>query len=375
MTNPNFTPTLEQTLALTDEQINNKLKTALNTLLAGTDLTYSQMREVMLLIFNGKCSDVLMSGFLVALRTKNNGQGESVDEITAAAAVMRELSTKVHPTNSDYLVDIVGTGGDDSNLFNVSTASAMVASAAGSRVAKHGNRSVSSKSGSSDLLDKAGIRLDLTPEQTLACIDEQGLGFLFAPNHHPAIRHAMPVRKGLGVRTIFNVLGPLTNPAGVPNAVIGVFDSKLCEPLAHVLKQLGDNHIMVVGSDDGLDEISLATTTQVAELKDGVVTTYTLMPEDVGIDSQSLEGLQVESSEQSLALIQQALSGKTTKDEVVNTAVTKARDMIALNAGAAIYVSGRASNLANGVSMAQAVLQNGAGLEKLESFAKFTQNI
>lgn len=323
------------------------------------------MREVMLLIMNGKCSEIMMSALLVALRVKR----ESVDEITAAAAVMRELSTKVEPTRTDYLVDIVGTGGDGSNLFNVSTASAMVASAAGARVAKHGNRSVSSKSGSSDLLDKAGIRLDLTPEQTLACIDEQNLGFLFAPNHHPAIRHAMPVRKGLGVRTLFNVLGPLTNPAGVPNAVIGVFDKHLCEPLAHVLKQLGDNHIMVVGSDDGLDEISLATSTQVAELKDGVVTSYSLTPEDVGIERLSLDGLQVATSADSLALIEQALSGKPSDDVTIN----KARDMIALNAGAAIYVSGRATNLANGVNMAQTILQTGKGLEKLESFAKFTQ--
>lgn len=360
-------PTLEETLALSEADITAKLKTALNTLLESTDLTYSQMREVMLLIMNGKCPDVMMSALLIALRIK----GESVDEITAAAAVMRELSTKVVPTNTDYLVDIVGTGGDGSNLFNVSTASAMVASAAGASVAKHGNRSVSSKSGSSDLLDKAGIRLDLTPQQTLACIEQQNLGFLFAPNHHPAIRHAMPVRKALSVRTIFNVLGPLTNPACVPNAVIGVFDNKLCEPLANVLKQLGDNHIMVVGSEDGLDEISLAAKTHVAELKDGTVTTYTLMPEDVGIESKSLDGLQVESSEQSLALIQQALAGKETDDEAVN----KARNMIALNAGAAIYVSGRASNLANGVNIAQTILQTGRGLSKLNAFAKFTQDI
>lgn len=361
------TPTIKETLALSETDITAKLKTALNTLLEGKDLTYSQMREVMLLIMNGRCSDMMISALLIALRIKN----ESVDEITAAAAVMRELATKVVLTNTNYLVDIVGTGGDGSNLFNVSTASAMVASAAGASVAKHGNRSVSSKSGSSDLLDKAGIRLDLTPQQTLDCIEQQNLGFLFAPNHHSAMRYAMPARKGLGVRTIFNVLGPLTNPAGVPNAVIGVFDNKLCEPIAHVLKQLGDNHIMVVGSEDGLDEISLAAKTHVAELKDGTVTTYTLMPEDVGIESKSLEGLQVESSEQSLALIQQALAGKETDDEAVN----KARDMIALNAGAAIYVSGRASNLSNGINMAQSVIQSGAGLDKLEAFAKFTQNI
>lgn len=374
-------PSAEDVLALTEADISKKLTIAMETLLHGTDLTYTQMREVMLLIMQGKCPDAVMSGLLVALRIK----GESIDEISAAAAVMRELSLKVHTQNQDYLVDIVGTGGDGANLFNVSTASALVASCAGARVAKHGNRSVSSKSGSSDLLDMAGIRLDLTPEQTLACLETQNLGFLFAPNHHPAIRHAMPVRRALGVRTLFNILGPLTNPAGVKRAVIGVFTPKLCEPLAHVFKQLGDEHIMVVSSNDGLDEISLAASTHVAELKDGKVSVYELNPEDVGIDSGTLVGLDVASPAASLDLITQALATDAIEEtnagtnsslvnEINDDVIAKARDMIALNAGAAIYVAGRASNLANGVNMAQSIIHHGTALIKLKDFAAFTQN-
>lgn len=390
--NNSVSPSAADVLALTETEISQKLTLALETLLQGESLTYAQMREVMLLIMQGKCSDTMMSALLVALRVK----GESIDEISAAAAVMRELSLKIQTPNKDYLVDIVGTGGDGANLFNVSTASALVASCAGAKVAKHGNRSVSSKSGSSDLLDAAGIRLDLTPEQTLACLEAQNLGFLFAPNHHPAIRHAMPVRRALGVRTLFNILGPLTNPAGVKRAVIGVFTPELCEPLAHVFKQLGDEHIMVVSSNDGLDEISLAASTHVAELKDGQISVYDLTPEDVGIDSASLAGLDVASPAASLDLITQALSA-TANEDAANTdkntdgkdtdskevgndepsmqdIIGKARDMIALNAGAAIYVAGRASNLANGVNMAQSIIHHGTALTKLHDFAAFTQN-
>ena len=269
------------------------------------------------------------------------------------------------------MVDIVGTGGDGANLFNVSTAAALVAAAAGAQVAKHGNRGVSTKSGSSDLLEQAGISLSLTPEQAQQCIENQGIGFLFAPNHHSAMRYANPVRRELKARTIFNILGPLTNPAGTPNLVIGVFTAQLCEPLAKVMKNLGARHVMVVGAKDGLDEISLATSTTVAELKDGEISVYEMMPEDAGVESQTLIGLDVDSPEQSLALIRAALSGTDTNDR----AVLKARDMIALNAGAAIYTAGLASNYPNGVSRAQKVIQNGDALIKLDDLAKYTQQL
>ena len=366
MQNSQHALTLAQINALTEEQIDKKLRLALDNAIDRIDLTYEQMREVMLLIMTGKCNDARMGAMLTALRMKS----ESIDEITAAAAVMRELAERIEPTNPERLVDIVGTGGDGANLFNVSTASALVAATAGVKVAKHGNRSVSGKSGSSDVLAQAGVRLDLSHDETLACLEQQNLGFLFAPNHHPAMRHAMPVRRALGMRTLFNILGPLTNPAGAVNAVIGVFTPKLCLPLAKVLQELGDKHVMVVGSNDGLDEISLAAGTQVAELKDGNIEVYELMPEDVGIDSQTLIGLEVATPEQSLALIRVALSGEETHSKTV----LKARDMIALNAGAAIYVGGLASNLPNGVNIAQSVIQSGDALHKMHNFAKFTQS-
>lgn len=360
-----YTP--DQIQAMDDEQIFSMLTTALTHLLERIDLTYEEMRNIMLIIMQGRCGEAMMGAILTALRMKS----ESITEITAAASAMRELADNIVPTNCDYLVDIVGTGGDGANLFNVSTASALVAAAAGARVAKHGNRGVSTNSGSSDLLEKAGISLELTPDQALRCIEEQGIGFLFAPNHHSAMRHANPVRRALKARTIFNILGPLTNPAGAPNLVIGVFTDTLCEPLAKVMKNLGARHVMVVGARDGLDEISLATSTKVAELKDGEVSVYELMPEDAGIDSQTLIGLNVDSPTDSLALIKEALSGEDT----INRRILKARDMIALNAGAAIYVAGLASNYANGVSRAQAVIKNGLALEKLDALATFTQSL
>ncbi len=349
-----------------DEQIHNLLTSALDRILQRIDLTFDEMLEVMLIIMQGKCSNAMMGAILTGLRMK----GESIDEITAAASAMRDLAANIAP-KGDYLVDIVGTGGDGANLFNVSTASALVAAAAGAQVAKHGNRGVSTKSGSSDLLEQAGISLALTPEQALDCIENQGIGFLFAPNHHSAMRYANPVRRELKARTIFNILGPLTNPAGVPNLVIGVFSPQLCEPIAKVMKNLGARHVMVVGSKDGLDEISLATSTTVAELKDGEISVYELTPEDAGIESQTLIGLDVDSPQQSLALILAALSGSNTHER----AVLKARDMIALNAGAAIYTAGLASNYPNGVSQAQTIIQNGSALIKLESLAAYTQHL
>ncbi|WP_227430584.1 anthranilate phosphoribosyltransferase [Psychrobacter sp. I-STPA6b] len=357
---------MSQNTQVMDESAHQLMTTALNRMLQRIDLTQTEMQEVMNIIMQGGCSDAMMGALLVALRMK----GESIEEITAAASVMRQLASTIEPQNCNYLVDIVGTGGDDANLFNVSTAAAMVTAAAGAQVAKHGNRGVSSKSGSSDVLEQAGINLALTPEQTQQCIEQQGIGFLFAPNHHKAMKHAINVRRTLKVRTIFNILGPLTNPAGVPNLVIGVFTPELCEPLAHVMKNLGAKHVMVVGAKDGLDEISLATSTKVAELKDGQVSIYELLPEDAGIESQTLVGLSVQSSEESLEMIQQALSG----EETHNSRILKARDMIALNAGAAIYVAGLASNFPNGVSQAQTIIQTGAALTKLQELAKFTQS-
>ena len=359
--------TAEGIAQLTDEQIHKLLTTALDRIFQHIDLTFAEMHQVMLVIMQGKCSNAMMGAILTGLRMK----GESIDEITASASAMRALAANITPKDCNYLVDIVGTGGDGANLFNVSTASALVAAAAGAQVAKHGNRGVSTKSGSSDLLEQAGISLSLTPEQTKDCIENQGIGFLFAPNHHSAMRYANPVRRELKSRTIFNILGPLTNPAGVPNLVIGVFTAQLCEPIAKVMKNLGARHVMVVGAKDGLDEISLATSTTVAELKDGEITVYELMPEDAGIESQTLIGLDIESPEQSLKLIRAALSGSETTDR----AVLKARDMIALNAGAAIYTAGLASNYPNGVNQAQTVIQNGSALIKLESLAAYTQKL
>lgn len=359
--------TAEGIAQLTDEQIHKLLTTALDRIFQHIDLTFAEMHQVMLVIIQGKCSNAMMGAILTGLRMK----GESIDEITASASAMRALAANIAPKDCNYLVDIVGTGGDGANLFNVSTASALVAAAAGAQVAKHGNRGVSTKSGSSDLLEQAGISLSLTPEQTKDCIENQGIGFLFAPNHHSAMRYANPVRRELKSRTIFNILGPLTNPAGVPNLVIGVFTAQLCEPIAKVMKNLGARHVMVVGAKDGLDEISLATSTTVAELKDGEITVYELMPEDAGIESQTLIGLDIDSPQQSLELIRAALSGAPTHDR----AVLKARDMIALNAGAAIYTAGLASNYPNGVNQAQAVIQNGSALTKLESLAAYTHKL
>ena len=352
---------------LSDEDVHTLLTSALDRIFQHIDLTFDEMHEVMLIIMQGRCSNAMMGAILTGLRMK----GESIDEITAAASAMRALAENIAPQGCNHMVDIVGTGGDGANLFNVSTASALVAAAAGAQVAKHGNRGVSTKSGSSDLLEQAGISLALTPMQTLDCIEKQGIGFLFAPNHHSAMRYANPVRRELKSRTIFNILGPLTNPAVVPNLVIGVFTARLCEPMAKVMRNLGARHVMVVGAKDGLDEISLATSTTVAELKDGEISVYDIMPEDAGIESQTLIGLDINSPAESLALIHAALSG----DDTSERAVLKARDMIALNAGAAIYTAGLASDYASGVRQAQAVIQNGSALTKLQALAEHTQQL
>ena len=360
-----ITTAIENNQPLTPEQTQLLLTTALDRAINTIDLTYAEMRGVMLAIMQGQCPDAMMGALLTALRMK----GESIEEITAAAQVMRELAIKVDLSDVPNVVDIVGTGGDGANLFNVSTAATMVAAVAGCHVAKHGNGGVSGKSGSSDLLQQAGINLALNTEQITQSIKTHGIGFLFAPNHHVAMKHAMPIRRTLKTRTVFNILGPLTNPAGVKNAMIGVFNPSLCEPLANVFKNLGAEHVLVVGSVDNLDEISLATYTHVAELKYGKVSVYDIEPEDVGIESQTLKGLIIESPSQSLALIREALDNNPNKTPIAK----KAADMIALNAGATIYVAGKADTIKQGVAMAQDIISSGKALQKMAALASFTQ--
>jgi len=334
---------------------------ALGTLVEGTSLSNEEMVTVMRQVMTGEAGDAQIGALLMALRMK----GETIDEIAGAAQVMRELATPV-VVSGEYLVDIVGTGGDGANLFNVSTAASFVIAAAGGQVAKHGNRSVSSSTGSADVLEEAGIHLDLSPAQISRCIKEIGVGFMFAPAHHSAMKYAIGPRKQLGMRTLFNILGPMTNPAGVKRQLIGVYSPDLCRPMAEVLAQLGSEHVMVVHSADGLDEISIAADTQVAELKDGLIREYTLRPEDFGIARQNLEGLSVESATESLALIESAL-GKSDDD-----AARKAGDMIALNAGAAIYVAGIADSLVEGVLMASDAIGSGLAKAKIQELASFS---
>ncbi|EEY77431.1 anthranilate phosphoribosyltransferase [Acinetobacter calcoaceticus RUH2202] len=341
------------------------IQQALNHITKNIHLTQPQMEDIMRSIMQGEATEAQIGALMMGLRMK----GESIDEITAAARVMREFAIKIDVSDIKYLVDIVGTGGDGQNLFNVSTASSFVIAAAGATIAKHGNRGVSSKSGSSDLLEQAGINLDLDMEQTERCIREMGVGFLFAPNHHKAMKYAVGPRRELGVRSIFNLLGPLTNPAGVKRFVIGVFSDELCRPIAEVMKQLGAEHVMVVHSRDGLDEISLAAPTAIAELKDGEITEWTLNPEDVGIESQTLNGLVVADAAASLKLIKDAL-GKNKSD-----IGEKAANMIALNAGAGIYVSGITKTYTQAVTFAQDIIYGGQALEKMSVLAEFTKTL
>ena len=315
------------------------------------DLTAQEMSDTMRLIMTGEATPAQVGGFLIGLRMK----GESIDEIAAAAGVMRELARKVD-VDKNHLVDTCGTGGDSSGSFNISTASTIVVAAAGGKVAKHGNRSISSKSGSADVLETAGVNLEISPEQVASCVNEIGVGFMFAPLHHSAMKHAIGPRREMAVRTIFNVLGPLTNPAGAPNQVLGVFSKDLVEPLAHVLKQLGSNHVLVVHAEDGMDEISIATPTFVAELNDGVVTTYTIQPEDFGMSRADLEQIRATDSAHSLEIIK----------GIFNNTDGPAKDIVCLNAGAAIYAAGLAASLADGVKKAQDVIVSGAVAEKLE---------
>ena len=331
---------------------------AIAKLIEGQSLTKDEMSAVMKEIMTGLATDAQIGGFLIALRLK----GESIDEITAAAEVMRELATPVS-INAENLVDIVGTGGDGSGTFNISTASCFVVAAAGGHVAKHGNRSVSSKSGAADVLEAAGVNLGASPEKVAACVEELGVGFMFALNHHSSMKHAIGPRKQMAVRTIFNILGPLTNPAGAPNQLLGVFSKELVRPLAEVLKKLGSNHVLVVSADDGLDEISIACPTSVAELcPDGTIKEYTIQPEDFGFKSQPLDAIIVSDPEESLVMLKGVLANKA----------GPARDIVALNAGAAIYAAGLSDSLASGIERATEVIASGAAMEKLTALSEMT---
>lgn len=332
------------------------IQQAIKAVMAKQDLSEEHMNEVMTDIMTGKTTDAQIGGFLVGLSVK----GETVAEITAAAKVMRSLAKGVSLNNTKHLVDTCGTGGDGLSLFNISTACAFVVAAAGGNVAKHGNRSISSKSGSADVLEAAGVNLDMSAENIGKCVDNIGVGFMFAPAHHSAMKFAIGARKELAVRSIFNVLGPLTNPAKAPNQVMGVYDKSLVEPIANVLKSLGSKHVMVVHSEDGLDEISIADDTFVAELNDGEVITYTINPSDFGIPLGDLNDIKAEDSIESLALIQQALDGKD----------GTAKNIIALNSGAAIYVCGLANSLQAGINKAIDVLNNGSAHEKLDDLVR-----
>lgn len=338
------------------------IKEALNRVVNQLDLSTEEMQDVMREIMTGKCTDAQIGAFLMGMRMKS----ETIDEIVGAVAVMRELADQVQLDNLSRVVDVVGTGGDGANIFNVSSAAAFVVAAAGGKVAKHGNRAVSGKSGSADLLEAAGIYLDLKPEQVKRCIESVGVGFMFAQVHHKAMKYAAVPRRDLGLRTLFNMLGPLTNPAGVRHQVVGVFSQALCRPLAEVLKRLGSEHILVVHSRDGLDELSLAAPTHIAELKDGVISEYEVQPEDFGIKSQSLIGLTVDSAAESLALIRDALGKRRTEHG------QKAAEMIALNAGAALYAADHATSLREGVHLAHDALHTGLAWEKLDELVSFT---
>ncbi|MDI5984414.1 anthranilate phosphoribosyltransferase [Halomonas sp. M4R5S39] len=334
-----------------------QMREAIAAVMRRESLSFDDTHAVMRQIMTGEASDAQIAAFLMGMAMK----GESVEEISAAAQVMRELMNPVRVT-AENVVDIVGTGGDGANLFNVSTASSFVAAAGGAHVAKHGNRGVSSSSGSADLFAVAGIHLDLDAEQVGRCIEQVGVGFMFAPNHHPAMRFAVAPRREMGVRTLFNILGPLTNPAGAPNQVLGVYAAELVPLMAEVLKTLGSRHVMVVHAEDGLDEISLAAPTRVAELKDGAIREYTIAPEDVGIARQPLDALKVLSAEDSLRLVREALVGEGV-----------AADIVALNAGAALYCAGVADNFKEGVAMAQDAQASKLPLEKMKELADFTR--
>lgn len=332
-------------------------KDVLSQLLKRQDLTQSGMLDVMHQVMSGELTPAQISAFLIALRAK----GETVDEIAAAAMVMRELSTKVDIQDASHLIDTCGTGGDGIQTFNVSTVSAFVAAAAGAKVAKHGGRSVSSTCGSADVLEALGVNVNQTPAQVAECVNAIGIGFMFAPNHHSAMKYAAPVRRELGVRTLFNLLGPMTNPATARRQVMGVFDKSLTGKLARVLQKLGSEHVLVVHGADGMDEISFTGDTYVAELKNGQVTEYVINPGQLGLATHRLNDIQIQNAEESKAMILDVLNGKPGNEKS-----SAARDIVLMNAGAAIYVSGQAESLRAGVQKAAEVIDCGAALEKLK---------
>jgi anthranilate phosphoribosyltransferase len=332
---------------------------ALGRVIEHREIFREEMLGLMRAIMSGEVSPTLIAAIMVGLRVKK----ETIGEIAAAAEVMREFATRVTVKDTGNLIDVVGTGGDGAHTFNISTAATFVCAAAGARVAKHGNRSVSSKSGSADVLEALGANISLKPEQIGRCIDEVGLGFMFAPLHHGAMKHAAPVRRELGVKTIFNILGPLTNPAGAQRELMGVFHPDLVGIQARVLQRLGSRHVMVVHGLEGLDEISISGPTLVAELKEGEISEYRVEPKDFGLKAQDGESIRVDGVERSKAMVLSALGNEA----------GAARDIVALNAGASIYVAGLAPDLAAGVKKAQSVLASGAGRKKLEAFVAYTQ--
>lgn len=330
----------------------------LETLLAGKDLSPSAMRAAMRRIMSGGATPAQIGAFLIALRCK----GETVDEVAAAAQVLREMATKV-PVSGPHLLDTCGTGGDASKTFNISTTAAFVVAAAGGRVAKHGSRSVSGRSGSADVLEAAGINLELTPDQVKTCIETLGVGFLFAQRHHGAMKYAIGPRRELGVRTLFNLLGPLTNPAGAPNQLVGVYTDQWVEGLARVLQQLGSSHVLVVHAEDGLDEISIAAPTHVAELKNGLITNYYVQPEQFGFRRAALSELAIDTVAASLKMMR----------GVLDNVPGPARDIVALNAGAALYAADVTDSLEAGIRRAEAAIADGSARAKLEALAALSR--
>jgi anthranilate phosphoribosyltransferase len=324
---------------------------ALQRTIEHREIFHDEMLHVMRLIMRGECSPVMMAALITGLRVKK----ETIGEITAAAQVMREVATKVTVADTRHLVDIVGTGGDGAHTFNISTCSMFVIAAAGGRVSKHGGRSVSSKSGSADVLESLGVNIHLKPEQIAQCIAEVGIGFMFAPNHHPAMKNVAPVRKELGIKTIFNILGPLTNPAGAPNILMGVFHPDLVGIQVRALQRLGAEHAIVVYGQDGMDEISLGAATLVGELKDGEVREYEIHPEDFGLAMASNRALRVETPEASRRMLLGVLDNQH----------GPARDIVLLNAGAALYAAGVAESIADGIARSRAALDSGAAKAKL----------
>ncbi|GAB2709127.1 MULTISPECIES: anthranilate phosphoribosyltransferase [Comamonas] len=334
---------------------------ALQRTIEHREIFHDEMLHLMRMIMQGELSPVMTAAILTGLRVKK----ETIGEISAAAQVMREFSNKVHVADRQHLVDIVGTGGDGANTFNISTCSVFVIAAAGGKVSKHGGRSVSSKSGSADAMEALGVNIQLSPEQIAQSIAEVGIGFMFAPNHHPAMKNVAPVRKELGVRTIFNILGPLTNPASAPNILMGVFHEDLVGIQVRALQRLGAEHAIVVYGRDGLDEISLGASTLVGELKDGVVREYQIHPEDFGIQMVGTRAFRVDNAEQSKAMLMGILQGEQ----------GPARDIVCLNAGAALYAANVASSIEDGLQRARAAIDSGAALQKLQDLVALTRRL